>query len=121
MSRWRSPDVGSLIGRGLASPQARRWLPVAWRLVQALILVGLFHSIMFPTIFTLGIRDLGALTEEGSGLLIMAIAGGALVIVQGWLADTYGLQNSFFLTAACELYVLFYALWGCRTPKAASA
>ncbi|HTY94532.1 MAG TPA: sugar MFS transporter [Steroidobacteraceae bacterium] len=80
----------------------------------ALILVGLFHSIMFPTIFTLGIRGLGPLTEEGSGLLIMAIAGGALVIVQGWLADRFGLQHSFLLTAACELYVLFYALWGAR-------
>jgi FHS family L-fucose permease-like MFS transporter len=45
----------------------------------------------------------------------MAIAGGALVIVQGWLADHYGLQTSFFLTAACELYTLFYALWGCRS------
>ena len=84
----------------------------------ALISVGLFHSIMFPTIFTLGIKGLGPLTEEGSGLLIMAIAGGALVIVQGWLADTYGLQNSFLLTAACELYVLFYALWGSRTTNA---
>lgn len=80
----------------------------------ALISVGLFHSIMFPTIFTLGIRGLGPLTEEGSGLLIMAIAGGALVVVQGWLADAYGLQTSFFLTAACELYVLFYALWGSK-------
>jgi MFS transporter, FHS family, L-fucose permease len=79
-----------------------------------LISIGLFHSIMFPTIFTLGIKGLGPLTEEGSGLLIMAIAGGALVIVQGWLADQYGLQASFLLTAACELYVLFYALWGCR-------
>jgi FHS family L-fucose permease-like MFS transporter len=85
--------------------------PVA---MWALILVGLFHSIMFPTIFTLGIRGLGPLTEEGSGLLIMAIAGGALVIVQGWLADRYGLQLSFLLTAACELYVLFYALWGSK-------
>ncbi|QYE33677.1 sugar MFS transporter [Polymorphobacter sp. PAMC 29334] len=84
----------------------------------ALISVGLFHSIMFPTIFTLGIRGLGPLTEEGSGLLIMAIAGGALVIVQGWLADTYGLQNSFLLTAACELYVLFYAVWGARVTAA---
>ena len=82
--------------------------------MAALILVGLFHSIMFPTIFTLGIRGLGPLTEEGSGLLIMAIAGGALVIVQGWLADRYGLQRSFLLTAACEVYVLFYALWGAR-------
>ena len=85
--------------------------PVA---MWSLILVGLFHSIMFPTIFTLGIKGLGPLTEEGSGLLIMAIAGGALVVVQGWLADRFGLQNSFLLTAACELYVLFYALWGSR-------
>ena len=85
--------------------------PVA---MWALILVGLFHSIMFPTIFTLGIKGLGPLTEEGSGLLIMAIAGGALVVVQGWLADEYGLQTSFWLTAVCELYVLFYALWGSK-------
>jgi len=84
----------------------------------ALISVGLFHSIMFPTIFTLGIKGLGPLTEEGSGLLIMAIAGGALVIVQGKLADMYGLQASFFLTAACELYVLFYALWGAKPTHA---
>ena len=87
----------------------------------ALILVGLFHSIMFPTIFTLGIRGLGPLTEEGSGLLIMAIAGGALVVVQGWIADIYGLQASFGLTAACELYVLFYALWGCRVQDGATS
>lgn len=84
----------------------------------ALILVGFFHSIMFPTIFTLGIKGLGPLTEEGSGLLIMAIAGGALVIVQGWLADMYGLQASFLLTAACELYILFYALWGAKPTNA---
>jgi len=86
----------------------------------ALVSVGLFHSIMFPTIFTLGIRGLGPLTEEGSGLLVMAIAGGALVVVQGWLADRYGLQLSFLLTAACELYVLFYALWGAKPAPAAS-
>ncbi|NTS65405.1 sugar MFS transporter [Sphingomonas sp. HHU CXW] len=85
--------------------------PVA---MWALIAVGLFHSIMFPTIFTLGIKGLGPLTEEGSGLLIMAIAGGALVAVQGWLADAYGLQESFILTAICELYILFYALWGSK-------
>jgi len=80
----------------------------------AIISVGLFHSIMFPTIFTLGIKGLGPLTEEGSGLLIMAIAGGALVVVQGQLADRFGLQTSFLLTAACEVYVLFYALWGSK-------
>jgi MFS transporter, FHS family, L-fucose permease len=80
-----------------------------------LISVGLFHSIMFPTIFTLGIRGLGRLTEAGAGLLVMAIAGGALVIVQGWMADVYGLQMSFLITAACEVYILFYALWGAKT------
>lgn len=80
----------------------------------ALISVGLFHSIMFPTIFTLGIRGLGPLTEEGSGLLVMAIAGGALVVVHGWLADRYGLQPAFLLTAACEVYIFWYALWGSR-------
>ncbi len=90
--------------------------PVA---MWSLILVGLFHSIMFPTIFTLGIKGLGPLTEEASGLLVMAIAGGALVVVQGWLADTYGLQNSFLLTAICEVYILFYALWGSKTTHAA--
>ena len=79
-----------------------------WSLTAA----GLFHSLMFPTIFTLSIKGLGPLTEEGSGLLVMAIAGGALVVVQGWLADRYGLQQAFLLTAACELYVLFYALLG---------
>jgi hypothetical protein len=58
----------------------------------ALILVGLAHSIMFPTIFALGIKGLGPLTEEGSGLLITAIAGGSLVVAQGWLADHYRRQ-----------------------------
>ncbi|MEJ5977382.1 sugar MFS transporter [Novosphingobium sp. PS1R-30] len=89
--------------------------PVA---MWSLILVGLFHSIMFPTIFTLGIKGLGPLTEEASGLLVMAIAGGALVVVQGYIADRVGLQTSFLLTAACELYIVFYALWGSR-PTAA--
>lgn len=87
----------------------------------ALISVGLFHSIMFPTIFTLGIRGLGPLTEEGSGVMIMAIAGGALVVVQGWMADRWGLQTSFLLTAACEIYVLFYALWGSKPTHALPA
>jgi len=85
--------------------------PVA---MWCLILVGLGHSIMFPAIFALGIKGLGPMTEEASGLLIMAIAGGALVVVQGWLADRYGLQQSFWLTVACEVYVLWYALRGSK-------
>jgi FHS family L-fucose permease-like MFS transporter len=84
----------------------------------SLIAVGLCNSIMFPTIFTLGIRGLGPLTEEGSGLLIMAIAGGALADLQGVLADHIGLQLSYLLPWACYLFILFYALWGCRPTGA---
>nr|WP_166180373.1 sugar MFS transporter [Altererythrobacter segetis] len=79
--------------------------------MYGLIAVGLGNSIMFPTIFALAIRGLGPLTEEGSGLLIMAIAGGALVFIQGSIADTYGLHWAFTVTALCSLYVLAYALW----------
>ena len=83
-----------------------------------LIAIGLFHSVMFPTIFTLGIKGLGPLTEEGSGLLIMAIAGGALSALQGVIADRFGLQLSYLLPAACYIYVLFYAVWGCKVTAA---
>ena len=88
--------------------------PVA---MYGLIAVGLGNSIMFPTIFALAIRGLGPLTEEGSGLLIMSIAGGALVFIQGSIADRFGLQWAFVVTALCSLYVLFYALWGCRVTN----
>ncbi|MDE2303117.1 MAG: sugar MFS transporter [Sphingomonadales bacterium] len=83
-----------------------------------LIAIGLFHSIMFPTIFALAIKGLGPLTEEGSGLLVMAIAGGALVFIQGNIADHYGIQSAFLVTVLCELYILFYALWGARPTHA---
>jgi FHS family L-fucose permease-like MFS transporter len=86
--------------------------------MYGLIMVGLGNSIMFPTIFALAIRGLGPLTEEGSGLLIMSIAGGALVFIQGSIADRFGIQWAFTVTALCSLYVLFYALWGARPTNA---
>ena len=114
MRRHAAENVLALAAVGAFAVMAVTIVATGPAAMWSLILVGLFHSIMFPTIFTLAIRGLGPLTEEASGLLIMAIAGGALVVVQGWIADAYGLQWSFVLTAACELYVLFYALWGCR-------
>ncbi|GBQ92759.1 sugar MFS transporter [Asaia krungthepensis] len=83
--------------------------PVA---MWALILTGLCHSIMFPTIFSLGIAELGPQTEQGAGWLIMAIAGGAAAIFQGVLADRIGLSLSYLLPFACYLYLVFYARWG---------
>jgi FHS family L-fucose permease-like MFS transporter len=86
--------------------------------MYGLIAVGLGNSIMFPTVFALAIRGLGPLTEEGSGLLIMSIAGGALVFIQGSIADRFGIQWAFVVTALCSLYVLFYALWGAKPTNA---
>jgi FHS family L-fucose permease-like MFS transporter len=79
----------------------------------AVLAIGLFNSIMFPTIFTLGIARLGRHTGEGSGVLCMAIVGGAIVpVVQGYFADTMGLLTSFFVPAICYAYIVFYGLKG---------
>jgi len=83
--------------------------------VWSIILVGLFNSTMFPSIFTLGIEKLGPRTGDGSGLLIMAILGGAIIpVVQGAIADRIGIHHAFFLPAICYLYIVYYAFRGSR-------
>ncbi|NOS96876.1 MAG: L-fucose:H+ symporter permease [Methylotenera sp.] len=77
----------------------------------AILAVGLCNSVMFPTIFSMALNKLGGLTGQGSGLLCMAIVGGALVpFAQGFLADAIGLRWSFFLPAACYGFILFFGL-----------
>jgi FHS family L-fucose permease-like MFS transporter len=77
----------------------------------SIIAVGLFNSIMFPTIFSMALHKLGKQTGQGSGILCMAIVGGALVpFAQGLLADTIGLQWSFFVPAACYTFILYFGL-----------
>jgi len=81
----------------------------------SIVLVGLFNSIMFPSIFTLGVAELGPLTGDGSGVMIMAIVGGALIpLAQGAIADRIGIHHAFFLPVICYLYILFFALSGSR-------
>jgi MFS transporter, FHS family, L-fucose permease len=81
----------------------------------SIILVGFFNSIMFPSIFTLGVAELGPLTGDGSGLLIMAIVGGAIIpLAQGAIADRIGIHHAFFLPIICYLYILFFALIGSK-------
>ncbi len=84
----------------------------------SIILVGLFNSVMFPSIFTLGIAELGPLTGDGSGILVMAIVGGAILpVLQGAMADRIGIHHAFILPAVCYLYILYYAVAGSRpTP-----
>jgi MFS transporter, FHS family, L-fucose permease len=83
--------------------------------MYSIILVGFFNSIMFPSIFTLGVAELGPLTGDGSGILIMAIVGGAIIpVAQGWIADHIGIHHAFFLPVICYLYILFFALRGSK-------
>lgn len=81
----------------------------------SILAVGFFNSIMFPTIFTLGVAELGPLTGSGSGILNMAIVGGAILpLIQGVIADHIGLQHAFFVPVVCYLYILFYGLSGSK-------
>ncbi|TWI53522.1 FHS family L-fucose permease-like MFS transporter [Pseudomonas duriflava] len=81
----------------------------------ALLCVGLFNSIMFPTIFSLALDGLGKFTSKGSGLLCMGIVGGALLpLIQAIFADSIGLLTSFFVPMIGYLYILFYGLKGYR-------
>lgn len=127
---------GAMIGRFLGAPLLRRVKPgnllalcaiVAAALVGAsmalgghaamwsILAVGLFNSIMFPTIFSLGVAELGPLTGNGSGILNMAIVGGAILpLAQGVIADQIGIHHAFFVPVICYLYILFYALSGSK-------
>jgi FHS family L-fucose permease-like MFS transporter len=90
--------LAAIFGRG----QAAMW---------AILAVGLCNSIMFPTIFSMALHGLGRHTGQGSGILCMAIVGGAIVpFAQGWLADHIGVQPSFFVPAACYGFILFFGL-----------
>jgi MFS transporter, FHS family, L-fucose permease len=133
---WGGALVGRLVGSALLTRIDPRKLLGLFALVAAALLlltmlssgdlakwsvvsIGLFNSIMFPTIFALGIERLGPLTGKASSLLIMAIVGGAVIpLAMGWLADRYGLQHAFLLPMLCYGYILYYALRGSRVSEA---
>jgi FHS family L-fucose permease-like MFS transporter len=88
----------------------------------AILAVGFFNSIMFPTIFTLAIDGLGENTAKGSGILCMAIVGGAVIpLFQGTLADQLGLHHSFVLPVLCYLFIIYYGMKGYQPATKASA
>lgn len=127
---------GAMIGRFLGAGLLRRFKPgivlalcaiFAAVLVTASMLlgghaamwtilaVGLFNSIMFPTIFSLGVAELGPLTGNGSGILNMAIVGGAILpVIQGMIADRVGIHHAFLLPVLCYVYILFFAVVGSK-------
>jgi glucose/galactose transporter len=81
-------------------------------------LLGLANAIMWPAIWPLAIDGLGKFTKIGSSLLIMGIAGGALLpLAYGWLADVFGQAPAYWITVPCYAYILFYAVRGHRIRK----
>jgi FHS family L-fucose permease-like MFS transporter len=129
---WGGAMVGRFIGSGLlqkmktgqllaicsvcaAALVAISMLTTGHFAMWSIILVGFFNSIMFPSIFTLGVAELGPLTGDGSGFMIMAIVGGALIpLAQGAIADKIGIHHAFFLPVICYLYILYFAVSGSK-------
>lgn len=129
---WGGAMVGRFLGSGLlqkiktghllgicavcaAALVAISMLTAGPTAMYSIILVGFFNSIMFPSIFTLGVAELGPLTGDGSGVMIMAIVGGAIIpLAQGAIADKIGIHHAFFLPVICYLYILFFALSGSK-------
>ena len=101
--------LGVAMLAGKASADVAMW---------ALLAIGFFNSIMFPTIFSLATKGLGRFTSSASGVLCTAIVGGAIVpVVQGWAADTYGLMISFVVSAICYVYIVFFAIKGYKADE----
>lgn len=104
--------VYSIINMGLLAVAVLSAGKVA---VYALVGVEFFMSIMFPTIFSLSIYGLGAKTKEGSSLVIMGIAGGAVFpVIMGKLSDATNIQTSYIVPAVCFIVVLYFALRNLR-------
>jgi FHS family L-fucose permease-like MFS transporter len=81
----------------------------------SILAVGLFNSIMFPSIFTLGTAHMGPLTGKASGLLVMAIVGGAIIpVIQGTIADKIGIHHCFILPLLCYMFIIYYGFIGSR-------
>jgi FHS family L-fucose permease-like MFS transporter len=132
----------AMVGRFLGSALLRRFVPRRLLVLFALaamallvttmttagslamwsvIAIGLFNSIMFPTLFTLGIEGMGPMTSKASSLLVMAIVGGAVVpLLQGVLADRIGIQHAFVLPLLCYAYIAWYARQGAPQPVLAA-
>lgn len=86
--------------------------------VLFIALLGLANSLMWPAIWPLALSGLGRFTKVGSSLLIMGIAGGALLpLLYGWLADRFSPQQAYFILIPCYLFILYYAIAGYRVRK----
>jgi FHS family L-fucose permease-like MFS transporter len=85
------------------------------------VLIGFFHSIMFPTIVALSIKNLGPLTKRGSSLQVMAILGGAVLpAIMGRISDATNIRTAFAVPLVCYLYIFYFAVNGYKPGNARS-
>ncbi len=88
--------------------------------VAAIVLLGFFHSIMFPTIFALSIKNLGPYTKLGSSFLVMSIIGGAICpLIMGRISDAWNIQRAFLVPLVCHAFVFYFGMWGYRPSTSA--
>ncbi|MBS1814399.1 MAG: sugar MFS transporter [Acidobacteria bacterium] len=129
---WTCAMVGRFIGAGvLQKLSPEKLLAICAAVAGALVLVsttthgmlaaatilavGLFNSIMFPSIFAIGVEGMGKRTSDASSVMIMAIVGGALIpAAQGHVADLIGIHRALVIPLACYAYILFFGIWGMR-------
>lgn len=132
---WLGALVGRLLGAGIMTKvKAGKLLGIfgftaaaliaismftsGWVAIGTLVLCGFFNSVMFPNIFTLGIAGLGPMTSKGSGLIMTAVVGGAVVpLAIGALADKTSIQTSFVIPVICYLYIAYYGMWGSKPTR----
>jgi MFS transporter, FHS family, L-fucose permease len=117
MQRVQAPKLLSIFGVGALACVAVGTTSSGIVSVLAIVLVGFFNSIMFPTIFALSLKNLGPLTKRGSSLLVMSIIGGAIIpAIMGRISDLSNIQRAFIVPLICYVYVLYFAVWGYK-PK----
>jgi MFS transporter, FHS family, L-fucose permease len=132
---WGGALIGRLLGSWVLTKIKSNRLLGAFGFIAALLLVvsmvssgqvaiwtvvlcGFFNSIMFPNIFALAIKGLGPMTSKGSGLIMTAVVGGAVVpYLLGKLADHVGIQHAFVIPIACYLFIAYYGLWGSKPTQ----
>jgi FHS family L-fucose permease-like MFS transporter len=94
-------------------------LGLGWLSIIAIYCTYFCMSIMFPTIFALGIKDLGGLTKKGSSFLVMMVAGGAVCpMLMGWIADNTNMATGFIIPLLCFAFIIFFGLRGYKVKAA---
>jgi FHS family L-fucose permease-like MFS transporter len=122
MTKVRAGKLLSIFGFAAAALIAISMFTTGWVAIGTLVLCGFFNSVMFPNIFTLGIAGLGPMTSKGSGLIMTAIVGGAVIpYLIGVLADKTSIQGSFIIPIICYLYIAYYGLWGSKPKRTVAA